>query len=68
MMRRPLSLTSTTYRLGDPYVLMPTMRRTWARPGLTLPVLLSNVNPTPGTITRSSQPFRIAGSPLHHVG
>ena len=65
--RRPPSWSSLTYVHGAPYVLMPTMRRTFVSAGRTLPAA-SNRNATPGTSTRSSQPLRIAGGPLHHVG
>ena len=65
--RRPPSWSSLTYVHGAPYVLTPTMRRTWVRAGRTFPPS-SNWNATPGTSTRSSQPLRIAGGPLHHVG
>ena len=46
---------------------MPTMRLTCCIAGCVLP-RSSNVNATPGTRTRSSQPLRIAGGWLHHVG
>ena len=68
IVRRPLSLTTRTTDFGDPYVEIPTRWRTLVRPGRILPVRASSVNPTPGTITRSIQPFKIAGSPLHQVG
>ena len=65
--RRPPSCISLTYVHGEPYVLMPTMRRTFVSAGRTLPDS-SKRNATPGTSTRSSQPLSIAGGPLHHVG
>ena len=46
---------------------MPTMCRTFVSAGRTRPAA-SKRKATPGTSTRSSQPLRMAGGLLHHVG
>ncbi len=56
--RRPLSFTASTYERGDPYVEMPTIRRTCPRPGFDLAGALVE----PETRRRAPSPVRASPS------